>query len=144
MRTVLSITVLMAASSFSAYGQQPASSPASGVAQSSIGFATVAEALTALQARPGVRIETTKPDAWVIVNEPGDVQWSFTPSSHAAYPAVVRRAIKINAQGDVYIEMTSLCQAEKGHCDKLLEEFTELNERIRQSVRSRIQQGQQR
>jgi hypothetical protein len=90
-----------------------------------------------------VQIETTKPDAWTIVSEPGNVQWSFTPSGHAAYPAVVRRAIKVNSEGGVFIEMSSLCQAEKAPCDQLVEEFRELNERIRQSARSRTQQGQQ-
>jgi hypothetical protein len=99
----------------------------------------VQEALDALKAKPGVRIETTKPDAWTIVSEPGDVQWSFTPASHYAYPAVVRRAIKQDAQGNLSIEMTSLCQAAKPSCDQLIKEFVALNERIRQEVKARLQ-----
>ena len=111
--------------------------------QSTIGYASVAEALSALKAKPGVQVEITKPDAWTIISEPGNVQWSFSPSTHGAYPAVVRRALKVNPDGDLYIEMTALCQAEKMACDKLIEEFKQLNERIRQSVRARLQQGDQ-
>ena len=110
----------------------------SGIGKKSvIGYSTVAEALAELRAKPGVEIQTTKPDAWIIINEPGSIQWSFTPSTHAAHPAVVRRTVKVNGEGGVYIEMSALCQAEKAPCDKLVEEFKELNDRIRQSVRAK-------
>lgn len=136
------LPAMLAASAF-AQSELQATTPAAS-SPSAIGYATVADALSDLKAKPGVRIEVTKPDAWVIAHEPGDVQWSFTPSTHKAYPAVVRRAIKVNAEGGVYIEMSALCQAEKSSCDKLLEDFKELNDRIRQSVRARLQQaGQQ-
>jgi len=134
--------LLIAGSAAFAQLQEAPSSPEP-VHQSVIGYGTVAEALSALKSKPGVRIELTKPDAWTIVNEPGNVQWSFTPGTHKAYPAVVRRAIKVNAEGGVYIEMSALCQAEKAACDKLLEDFRELNERIRQSVQARMQPGGQ-
>lgn len=128
--------------SFAAFAQSeaPQSAPPE-PSPSTIGYATVAEALATLRAKPGVRVEVTKPDAWVIVSEPENIQWSFTPNTHSAHPAVVRRAIKVNSDGGVYIEMSALCQAQKAPCDKLLEDFKELNERIRQSVRARIQQG---
>jgi hypothetical protein len=105
---------------------------------SAIGYATVAEALAALKAKPGVQVETTKPDGWTIINEPDHVQWSFTPNAHSAYPAVVRRAIKQNADGGIAIETSALCQAEKAPCDKLVAEFAELNERIRQAVQKQL------
>jgi hypothetical protein len=144
MRIAPTILLLIANSACLAQVQEAASSPES-IRQSVIGYATVAEALTALQAKPGIRIEVTKPDSWTIINEPGNVQWSFTPSTHKTYPAVVRRAIKVNTDGGVSIEMSALCQAEKASCDKLMEDFKELNERIRQSVRARTQPiGQQR
>lgn len=104
----------------------------------SIGYPTVQAALEVLQAKPGVQIQITKPDAWTIANEPGDVQWSFTPSSHSAYPAVVRRVIKMKPDGGIFIEMSGLCEAEKAACDKLMADFKELNERIGQSVRSQV------
>ncbi len=127
---IFAAACLMSLSGMPAFAQSPPG----------VGYATVQEALEALKAKPGVRIETTKPDAWTIVNEPGGLmQWSFTPPAHAAYPAVVRRALKTNADGGVYIEMTGLCQASKAPCDQLMQEFKELNQRIGQSVRSAIQ-----
>ena len=107
--------------------------------RSSIGHASVQEALDSLKAKPGVQIQITKPDAWTIINEPENIQWSFTPSSHYAYPAVVRREIKVGASGDVYIEMTGLCQAAKAPCDRLMDEFRDLNEKIRQSIKARME-----
>jgi hypothetical protein len=106
---------------------------------SSFDYPSVQEALDALKAKPGVQIQITKPDAWTIVNEPGNIQWSFAPSGHYAHPAVVKREIKVNSGGDVYIEMSGLCQAEKASCDRLMDEFKELNERIRQSIKARVE-----
>src|SRR4051794_25827629 len=85
-----------------AQAQSDAASPSEG--RSSIGYASVQDALDTLKTKPGVQINVTKPDAWTTVNEPGNVQWSFTPTNHSAYPAVVRREIKVSAAGDVYIE----------------------------------------
>ena len=106
--------------------------------RSSIGYASAQEALEAVKAKAGVQIQTTKPDAWTIANEPGNIQWSFTPSNHYAYPAVVRREIKTSTAGDVYIEMTGLCQAAKAPCDRLMDEFRGLNEKIRQSIKAQL------
>ena len=66
-----------------------------------IGYHTVAEALDALKAKPGTTLTTTKPDSWVIVAEAGGRSiWSFTPPTHYAYPAVVRRQIKVRQNGE--------------------------------------------
>src|SRR5689334_22680015 len=112
MRSVaLFLPFLAAASAGDAQSEPAAGTPAPPA--SVIGLATVADALSALRARTGVQIEVTKPDAWTIVNEPGGVQWSFTPGTHSAYPAVVRRIIKVASDGGVSIEMNALCQAEK-------------------------------
>ncbi|MDZ7919032.1 hypothetical protein [Rhodoferax sp.] len=107
-----------------------------------IGYPTVAEAIASLKAKPGVEVQITKPDAWTIVNEPSGIQWSFVPSNHYANPAVVRREVKVNREGGVFIEMRALCQAEKAQCDKLIEEFKVLNESMRQSIQSRLKAGQ--
>ena len=121
------------------FAQAQSDAPGSPATRSSIGYASVQEALDALKAKPGVRIQITKPDAWTIVNEPGNIQWSFTPSSHYASPAVVRREIKVSPSGDVFIEMTGLCQASKAPCDRLMDEFRELNEKVRESVKARLE-----
>jgi hypothetical protein len=56
---------------------------------------------------------------------------------HYAQPSVVKRIIKHDGRG-VYIEMSALCEGTKPNCDKLLSEFEQLNERIRESVRGRV------
>jgi hypothetical protein len=115
-------------------------SESSSVAQTGVGYKTVGEALKALKAKPSAKVSLTKPDAWTIVTETDTMaQWSFTPPNHYAYPAVVKRVIKQNANGDVYVEMSALCEAKKEPCDKLIEEFKELNERMRESIQKRLQ-----
>src|SRR5262245_12315570 len=75
-----------------------------------VGFKSVAEALSALKARPGAKISVTQPDSWTIITEQGgSVVWSFTPATHPAHPAVVRRAIVVGEDGMSRIEMASLC-----------------------------------
>ncbi len=109
-----------------------------GAPNTGVGYKTVRDALTALKASPGAKITVTKPDGWIIANEPEkDTQWSFTPEGHYAHPSVVKRIIKQDSRG-VYIEMSALCESTKPNCDKLLVEFEQLNERIRESVRGRI------
>ena len=84
----------------------------------------------------------THADGWVIINEPlAAAQWSFTPASHAAHPAVLRRAVRRSADGKVSVETTSLCEAGPAACADLLHEFAALDDRITQSVRARGRQG---
>ena len=95
------------------------------------------EALESLKAKPGVEINVTKPDGWTIITERDPyTMWSFAPEGHYAYPAVVRRVLKQDDRG-VFIEMSALCQAEKAPCDRLIRDFQQLNERIRESFRNR-------
>jgi hypothetical protein len=111
-------------------------------APSGVGYRTVSAALESLRSMPGIDITTTKPDGWTIASDSkNNVQWSFTPSQHYAYPAVVKRAVKQRPDGNIYIEMTALCEADKASCDKLIEEFKALNERIGQNVRRKLKQG---
>jgi hypothetical protein len=103
-----------------------------------IAFASVAEALKALEARDGDGTVVTHADGWTTINEPlASAQWSFTPSGYYAYPAVVRRVIKRSRDGAVSVETTSLCEAPEAECNKLLAEFAALNERITQAARAR-------
>ena len=116
--------------------------PSNSTADSDVGFKTVAEALETLKNSPGVNINYTKPDNWVIITEPsGNVLWSFTPQQHYAYPAVVKRELKVPPDGGVYVEMSALCQADKSACDKLIEEFKQLNNRSRAAVQQKLNQG---
>jgi hypothetical protein len=117
---------------------QTAASAESTSGKSAIGYTSVQEALESLKSKPGISVTVTNPDSWVIIVEPQPyTQWSFTPAGHYAYPAVVRREIK-QRDGAIAVEMSALCQAEKAACDKLLEEFKQLNERMRQSIQDRL------
>jgi len=127
--------------SASAHSQEPIKE--SQGAAKSLGYATVAEALISLKAKSGVSVNVTKPDGWTIVTEPAPVfaVWSFTPEGHYAHPAVVRRAITRDSTGEVSVQMTALCQAAKEPCDRLMREFQQLNERMRQRVQSQMPPG---
>lgn len=116
--------------------------PSNTTPDSGVGFKTVAEALDALKNTPGANINYTKPDNWIVITEPsGKTFWSFTPHQHDAYPAVVKRELKVRPDGGVYVEMSALCQADKSACDKLIEEFKQLNNRARAAVQQKLNQG---
>ncbi len=104
-----------------------------------LGYSSVAEALEALKSKPHAQVNVTQPDGWTIVNEPPPnfAVWSFTPQGHPAYPAVVRRTTRQAPDGNVSVEMVALCQAAKEPCDQLIRDFQQLNEQMRERVRSR-------
>ncbi len=116
-----------------------ADAPGSSGSSAGVGFKTVAAALAALKSRPGAKITVTQPDAWTIITEQGgSVVWSFTPATHPAHPAVVRRSIVVGDDGVARIEMAGLCQAEKAPCDKLMKDFREITERSSRALRERM------
>ena len=132
MRTLI-FTILALVEATAAFAQDAASG---------VGYKTVSAALESLRSMSGIDITTTKPDGWTIASDSkNNVQWSFTPPQHYAYPTVVKRALKLRPDGNIYIEMTALCEADKASCDKLIEEFKALNERIGQNVRRKLKQG---
>lgn len=103
-----------------------------------LGFASVAAALQALQARDGQGTVVTHADGWTIVNEPqAAAQWSFTPAGHAAHPALVRRVIRRDAGGAVSVQTSQLCEGPPAACQQLLVEFSALDERISQALQAR-------
>lgn len=104
--------------------------------------ASVAAALTRLEALDGQGAIVTHADGWTTVNEPAAAaQWSFTPAGHAAHPAVVRRVIVRQAGGAVTVDTQALCEAKPEPCARLLAEFESMNDRIVQAVKSRGRQG---
>ena len=128
----------MMALSIAAMQASTASAQTSAPPGTKIGFASVAEALKALEARDGDGTVVTHADGCTTINDPlASAQWSCTPSSYHAYPAVVRRVIKRSPGGAVSVETTSLCEAPEAECNKLLAEFAALNERITQAARAR-------
>jgi hypothetical protein len=135
MRKHLSIltALLTLAAPCAAQSEQPL--PEQPGAATNLGYKTVAEALAAFRQRPGAIVEVTGPERWTIVTLPAPEYaiWSFTPEGHYAHPAVVRRTVK-QANGMVYVEMSALCQAAKEPCDRLMREFQQLNQRMRDEV----------
>jgi hypothetical protein len=116
-----------------------AEKPTTSNSPAGVGFKSVADALAALKTRPGAKISVTQPDAWTIITDQGgSVVWSFTPDTHPAHPAVVRRAIVVGEDGLARIEMASLCQAEKSACDRLMKDFRDLTERSARAMRERM------
>jgi hypothetical protein len=91
----------------------------------SIGYASVADALAALRAQPGVTFAAER--GWTIATDrAAQAIWSFAPADHAAYPSAVKRQVVDNG-GKVSVEMKVLCQASKAACDDLVREFDALN-----------------
>lgn len=100
-----------------------------------VGFPTVAAALDALKTRSGAHVSVQ--GGWTIVDETAAATiWSFTPPTHPAHPAVVKRTMVVR-DGAVSIEMRALCQAGKEACDKLMDEFNALNARMGQAIRDK-------
>ena len=101
---------------------------------SSIGYPSVKVALQELQSKPGVVVSDR--DGWTIIDDSTESDrslWSFTPMGHPAHPAAVKRTI-YDENGSVWIGMRALCEAEKGPCDSLIEEFKALNDKMRESL----------
>lgn len=103
--------------------------------KSSIGYSTVAEALKTLKNDPKANIE--KLNGWTIISTMENtnlVSWSFTPATHPAHPAAIKRIIVKN-NGSIYIQMQALCQASKTECDKLVNQFKALNLKIKEYIK---------
>jgi len=123
--------VLLLFACASANAQLP---PLPETSRSNIEYQSVADALTALRAKPGVAISNQ--GGWTIVDDAKNyVIWSFAPTGHAAYPAVVKRAI-VQKDGMTGINMDVKCESTKEACDALVREFIQLNENMRASFRS--------
>jgi hypothetical protein len=106
-----------------------------GAEDSDIGYPSPAAALAALKKNPDAQFSVK--DGWTIVStkENGNlVMWSFTPEGHPAHPAAVKRTMT-QKDGAWYLDMKVLCGGTKAHCDKLVEDFKQLNERMTQYIR---------
>jgi hypothetical protein len=75
-------------------------------------------------------------NGWTIVNVDNEQEksiYSFTPESHPAYPSIVKREI-VEKDGSIHINMTAKCGATKDICDKLVQQFIALNDKVKQSM----------
>ena len=100
-----------------------------------IGYLTVAAALDGMRTKSGVNVSIQ--GSWTVIEDGATSSiWSFTPAGHPAHPAVVRRTI-VQQGNDIFVNMGVLCEAAKPSCDKLVAEFQELNNKMRESLSRR-------
>jgi len=105
---------------------------ASTASAQSIGYPSVAAAYADLVGRPGASVYAA--GEFVVVTESsGLVVWTFTQPPHPAHPAVARRAI-VERNGAIFVDMAILCEAARRPCDRLVRDFEELNEQMRQAI----------
>ncbi|OFC71680.1 hypothetical protein [Alteromonas confluentis] len=96
------------------------------------GYESVELALEALRNKPNVDISGK--GGWTIVSDNAEkALWSFAPVNHSAYPSVVRRVV-VEENGQIFIDTQVRCGAEKVDCDKLVQDFIELNSKVTQEV----------
>ena len=103
---------------------------------SPIGYETVEQAFKALQADPAAGMQEY--EGWRMFSQKENgvyILWSFTPEFHPANPSVVRREIA-RKNGQVNIRMDALCHSEREYCDQLIDEFKEINQRIKRDQSS--------
>lgn len=124
-----------------AWAQERAQEPAPSAARPvpPIPYASVAEALAALEARDGNGTIVTHADGWTTVNDPmASAQWSFTPAGHPAHPALVRRIVERQPVGELRIDVQTLCEAANpAACTQLRSDFEAMSDRIRQALKAR-------
>jgi hypothetical protein len=100
-------------------------------------FPSPADALRTLKSRPGV--EVRHQPGWTILDDRANYTiWSFTEEGQAAYPAGIKRVLVQDASGNISVVMSAKCGGPKPECDKLIEEFTQLNDRMRQGVKRQL------
>jgi hypothetical protein len=125
----ISVITLTVAFSTAADSQQAAPR------QSPTGFSSVATAFEAMKGKPGVRVSVT--DGWTVVDDRAAATiWSFTPPGHPAHPSAVKRTV-VQEGAEIFIRMGVACEAKKPACDKLVAEFNQLNQRMRQDLNRR-------
>jgi hypothetical protein len=106
---------------------QPAQSPADMRAPAEE-FPSVAAALEAIRTKSGAKV--TVQSGWTVVQDATSTTvWSFTPPSHPAYPAALRRAI-VEHDGAFVVKSDAMCEAEKSACDRLMAEIHELDQQM--------------
>jgi hypothetical protein len=102
---------------------------------SAIGYPTVAAALADLHSKPDVKFSIQ--NGWTIAEDRANSNfWSFPPEGDPAYPSAVKRTLVQTSEG-INLDMKVLCQSTQAACDKLVADFKALNERMRDSFKSK-------
>ena len=94
----------------------PGAEPAQHPKASSIGYATLDEAIKSLRAKPGVTFHNQ--DGWMVAEDTqASTVWLFTPPGHPAYPSMVKRTL-VNGPDGAYFDTNVRCLASKDVCDR--------------------------
>jgi len=127
MHKLLSVLAAVALTAAAAAAQPADKSKTSG-----IGHPSVAAALEAMRTKSGVRVSTQS--GWTVIDDKATMSvWSFTPAGHPAHPTAVHRMV-VKEGDNIAIQMQVLCEATKPACDKLVAEFQEMNNKMRESL----------
>jgi hypothetical protein len=98
-------------------------------------YATAAQALQGLRAKPGVKISMQS--GWTVIEDRSTLSvWSFPPVGQRAYPTAIQRKI-VQEGSNIFVKMKVLCEAPKPDCDAVVAEFGKLNERVRGDLNSK-------
>jgi hypothetical protein len=82
------------------------------------------------------KIRFSEANGWTIAEDLSHFAvWSFAPVGDPAYPSVVKRAALKEGSG-VNMKTNVLCESTQSACDKLVRDFQELNERVRDSFKT--------
>ena len=120
MTTALALAISFMAT---AVAQTPQSLPEQ--PNSTVGYSSVQEALSALQSRSGVNVSVVR--GWrVFADEKALAIWSFSPETHPSHPTVVKRQVVPVGSGSE-VRMNVLCEASKAACDGIVREFAAMN-----------------
>jgi hypothetical protein len=107
------------------------------VKSSTIGYPSVAAALADLHSKPDVQFSEAK--GWTLAEDRAHFTlWSFAPVGDPAYPSAVKRTAVQDGNGTT-MQMNVLCESTQTACDKLVKDFNELNERLRDSIQKKSQ-----
>jgi hypothetical protein len=127
--TYLAICVATIGSLASAHAQ----SETAASTDRAIPYSSPAAALADLRAKNGVAF--SKNADWLIAKDTDGANWSFTPSNHPAHPSVGRRKL-VEHNGGFYVETQIMCHAEKPACDKLRDDYVQLDRRMNEAIRA--------
>jgi len=100
-------------------------------------FATVGDALAELRSNP--RLISFRENGWLVYQDRANmVMWRFTPPDHPAHPSAVRTAM-VRGENGFTVQWSSLCESTKPDCDKLVAEYKEQAERLRDQLRQKLE-----
>jgi UDP-N-acetylglucosamine enolpyruvyl transferase len=97
-----------------------------------IGYASPDAALAALRDMPDTTIR--EENDWLVAHDKANATlWSITTDKHPAHPTAVKRTLTQH-DGAVVIKTNVMCGAQKDVCDKVVQQFEQINDGLRQAM----------